>query len=66
MGLKTMTLTQGQIGLETSTVFEKMKQFSITPSNLNCMYIDHLLVPSRGWLGGGLGTCFANAKKGPL
>ena len=30
---------QDQIGLQTSTVFEKIKPFFTTPSNLNCELI---------------------------
>ena len=53
MGLKTGDLDlQGQIGFETSTVLENGTVFHhIFKLELN---IDHLLVPSRGWLGGGV------------
>ena len=53
MGLKTGDLNlQGQIGLKTSTVFAKNGTVCHNIFKLE-RYIDHLLVPSRGWLGGG-------------
>ena len=52
MGLKTGDIDlQGQTGLETSTVFEKMELFFYT-FKLE-LYTEHLLVPSRRWLRGG-------------
>ena len=66
MGLKTGDIDlQGQIGLETSTVFEKMELFFITPSNLNCTLIIYWF-QAGGGLGGCLTTCFCECNKGPL
>ena len=67
MGLKTGDLDlQGQIGLKTSTVFSKNGTVCHYIFKLE-RYIDHLLVPSRGWLGGGARHLFlVNAKRPSL
>ena len=54
---------QDQIGLQTSTVFEKNGTVYITPSNLNCTLII-CWFQAEWWRGGG-DTCFLGEKKGP-
>ena len=50
---------QGQIGLQTSTSLKKFKNSFLYPIKLK-LCIDHLLAPSRQFLGAGGGgdTCF--------